>query len=302
MVTLKKIPVKEDPSDILQQFPNFNVQLLCCRHWKLSKWEFEELSFPFWRIYYNANNGAYINYNNKELALLPDRIYLIAPNTSYSSHLFENKIPEKGYALEGTRVQTKLEHLLPVEGRIVYHLFIHFNLGVPYDNIGAGIFQFYLNSHLKEKISIILEQLSVDFTQFDYHSAIVIQSLINDLLSTIPKADWNIAFKDQRVQEVARFIENNLQHNLKNDILGRQANMATNAFTRLFVNEMGISPQRFVKKKRIDKACVLLHHTSYTIDRIASETGFADRYHFSRVFNQVTGFSPARYRKGFAWK
>ena len=78
--------------------------------------------------------------------------------------------------------------------------------------------------------------------------------------------------------------------------------MATNAFTRLFTDELDISPQRFVKKKRIDKACVLLHHFDYSIDRVASETGFSDRYHFSKIFKQITGFSPAKYRKEFGVK
>jgi len=86
---------------------------------------------------------------------------------------------------------------------------------------------------------------------------------------------------------------------LSNEALADICKLATNAFTRLFKNEVGISPQRFVKRKRINSACVMLHHTDYSIDKIASKTGFVNRYHFTRIFTQITGLSPAKYRKEF---
>jgi len=89
MANILKVPDKGDPSDILQIFPNFNLQLLCCRYWWLRKWEFQELSFPYWRIYHNNKEGAVITYNGNEYALTPDRIMIIAPNTSYATRLFD---------------------------------------------------------------------------------------------------------------------------------------------------------------------------------------------------------------------
>jgi len=63
---LSKVPDKGDPSDIQQLFPRFNLQLLCCRYWWLKRWEFRELSYPYWRIYHNTSEGAVLTFKGKE--------------------------------------------------------------------------------------------------------------------------------------------------------------------------------------------------------------------------------------------
>ena len=302
MNTLYKVPDKGDPSDVLQLFPKYNLQLLCCRYWLLTHWEFRDLSYPYWRIYHNNRRGAFMTREGVETELQPDKLYMIPPNTSYSTRIGDHDIPESGYRFGGSRVgwgQTG-DDLHP-EGSIS-HFFIHFNIGVPYDKVSPGIFEFDLTPHLREKLDTITGHLDVDFARFNFYTVLAIHSLISDLLSTIPEASWDLMSKDYRILQMLRYIEINLNGLLSNTILAGQARLATNAFNRLFTEEVGLSPQKYVKKKRIDRACALLHHSDYTIDRVAAETGFADRYHFSKIFKQVTGISPARYRGEFGIK
>ena len=297
-----KVPDKGDPSDVLQLFPRFNLQLLCCRYWWLKHWEFRELSFPYWRVYHNNHKGAVIIYNNREYDLKPDKILMIAPNTSYATRLGDFPIPDQGYSFEGGRLgEGHNEEEAAPEGRI-HHLFIHFNIGVPYDHVSPGVFEFELTDHLQEKLSVIKKHLNVNFARFNFYTVLAIQSLISDLLSFIPESNWDLVSKDKRIISVLSHIETNLDKDLSNLFLAHQANLATNAFNRLFTEEVGTSPQKFVKKKRIDKACALLHHSDYSIEHVAAETGFADRYHFSKIFKQITELSPARYRKEFGVK
>lgn len=299
---LIKLPDKGDPSDVLQLFPRYNLQLLCCRCWWLKHWEFRELSYPYWRVYHNSQDGAVILYNDREYSLGPEKILVIAPNTSYATRIGDSPIPEQGYSFEGVRLgMGQDEKEFTREGRIL-HLFIHFNIGVPYDNVSPGIFEFELDEHLSEKLSQIKMHLNVDFARFNFYTVLAIQSLISDLLSFIPESNWDLVSKDKRIISVLSHIESNLDKELSNKRLAHQASMATNAFNRLFTEEVGTSPQKFVKKKRIDKACALLHHSDYSIEHVAAETGFADRYHFSKIFKQITKLSPARYRKEFGVK
>ena len=233
---------------------------------------------------------------------VPDKVLMIAPNTSYSTRIGTFPIPENGYRIEGGRLgKGQAEEDYTLNGCIL-HLFIHFNIGLPYDNVSPGVFEFEVTDHLLEKLAVIKKHLNEDFARFNFYTVLAIQSLISDLLSFIPESNWDLMSKDYRIIHVLGHIESNLDSSLSNDSLAGQASMATNAFNRLFTEELGLSPQRFVKKKRIDKACALLHHSSYSIEQVAAETGFADRYHFSKIFKHLTGLSPARYRKEFSVK
>ncbi len=302
MSKLTKLPDQGDPSDVLQWFPKYQIQLLCCRFWWLKNWEFRELSYPYWRVYYNTKKGAFLTCNGKEIALLPSHIYIIAPNTSYSTRLFNHVMPDNGFAMDGGRIGQSDLDTDSLTSDFVTHLFIHFNMGMPYDNVAPGVFTFEVNAPLQRNLNIIMDHLQKDATHFTFYSILAIQSLITELLIQIDEKNWSTLSRDHRILEVLHFTENNLDGDLSNTQLAECCHMSTNAFTRIFTEEVGLSPQRYVKKKRVDAACVLLHHTNNTIDEVAQATGFANRYHFTRIFSKTTGLSPAKYRKEFGIK
>jgi len=55
---------------------------------------------------------------------------------------------------------------------------------------------------------------------------------------------------------------------------------------------------QFVQNRKIAKSCELFEHTNKSIENVAFNLGFSDRYHFSRVFKSVTGLTPASYKSG----
>ena len=281
-----------DPSDIQQYFPSYDLQLLCCRFWTLKRWEFNNLSFPYWRVYYNLQEGAHIRWEQGQIELNPNKIYLIAPNTPYSTHLKGHKVPVEGYRFEGRRISKD-----NINRKHIQHLFVHFNLGIPYDNITPGIISVPLTDSMQSKTETITTQLINDAVEFSFLSNLTVRALINELLCAIPQEKWQEISQDSRIVKSLNYIENNIEKDLSNSELARQAGLATNSFTRLFSNEIKSSPQRYVKQKRIDKACILMHHSNHSIERIAEACGFSDRYHFSRIFKEVTNNTPATYRK-----
>lgn len=290
-----------DPSSITQFFPQFSVNVHCCRYWWLKNWEHSTLSFPYWRIYYNFEKGGTIEYQGEEYQMEVDQIYLIAPNTDYKSKLNDHRIPKDGYRLDGGSIcavtEDNLKKLLS-EGAIK-HLFIHFTLGFPYDNISPGIYMLNLNENLKDKIDFLRQYLSfnANITRFNIQTFLVIQSLICEILRNIDESEWeqhNIS--DIRVTKIINYIENHYDQDLSNDFLANKACMSTNSFSRLFKSEIGVSLQKYIKKKRIDYACLLITHSTLSIDEVAFKTGFSNRFHFTRVFHEITKITPAKYK------
>jgi AraC family transcriptional regulator of arabinose operon len=58
-----------------------------------------------------------------------------------------------------------------------------------------------------------------------------------------------------------------------------------------------VSPSRFLSQVRVREAARLLANTDYSLDEIAEQTGFPDRYYMSRVFKRILEDSPAHFRK-----
>jgi AraC-like DNA-binding protein len=288
-----------DPSEIIQSFPKFNLQVHCCRYWWIKNWEHKSLSFPFWRIYNNVQNGAVMDYKKQVYEMQPDTLYLIAPNTNYSSRLYNHPIPDEKHQLTGGRISeiNRKEHKKLICEGAIDHLFIHFTLGYPYDQVLPGIYTFRMEKHLENKIKQLRNYLTTHVASFNFTIFLTIESLICDLLSRLGEEVWKYPVRDVRIAKVIRHIENNIDKDFSNESLAVIANMATNAFSRLFKEHTGDTLQYFVKKKRIHSACLFLLHSDLSIDEIAEQTGFANRYHFTRIFSRVTGIAPAKYKK-----
>ncbi|MGK8208289.1 GlxA family transcriptional regulator [Burkholderia cenocepacia] len=57
------------------------------------------------------------------------------------------------------------------------------------------------------------------------------------------------------------------------------------------------SPKGFITRVRIEMACVLLERPGASIKRIALQCGYSDETSFRRAFGQLTGLTPADYRR-----
>lgn len=74
------------------------------------------------------------------------------------------------------------------------------------------------------------------------------------------------------------------------------AGLSPAQFRRSFHTWIGMSPQNYVTRVRLEKARLLLMTTDLIVSAVAEQVGFESLSYFTRLFKQEFGISPARYR------
>ncbi|HKX42956.1 MAG TPA: AraC family transcriptional regulator, partial [Burkholderiaceae bacterium] len=92
-------------------------------------------------------------------------------------------------------------------------------------------------------------------------------------------------------------IADELGSNLSIARLAQEACMSSDHFSMCFKQAFGMPPHRYVQLQRIAAAQRLLHRRDLSIAQIAVSVGFASQSHFTQVFRQQTGTTPARWRQ-----
>jgi AraC family transcriptional regulator len=96
-----------------------------------------------------------------------------------------------------------------------------------------------------------------------------------------------------RLKQVLEYIHENLGQSLSLTELANIANLSPSRFTRVFRQEMGLSPHQYLIQARIEQAKHLLRSRgNVSISRIAHQVGFSDHSHFTRHFKRIVGVTP----------
>jgi transcriptional regulator GlxA family with amidase domain len=104
---------------------------------------------------------------------------------------------------------------------------------------------------------------------------------------------------DARVQQVISLMHDDLSQDLTLCERAQDVNLTASHLCRLFKAETGVSPARYLKLLRIQKAKNLLETTFLNIKQIMNKVGVNDESHFVRDFKMIYGATPAQYRGTF---
>lgn len=91
----------------------------------------------------------------------------------------------------------------------------------------------------------------------------------------------------------------NLDQDLEVAAMAAHATMSKRNFTRRFKEITGLSPARWVLRRRLDDARQLLETTSWSIARIAESCGFGSPVTFRQSFAAAYATTPTSYRTRF---
>ena len=95
---------------------------------------------------------------------------------------------------------------------------------------------------------------------------------------------------------VLEFIEENLHRDLSLSDLGALVGMGPDVFARSFRIHEGVPPYRYLMRRRMRRAEVLLASKDASIAEIALAVGFSSQSHFTTHFSKLLNVTPAAYR------
>lgn len=95
---------------------------------------------------------------------------------------------------------------------------------------------------------------------------------------------------------VIRYMQENIQQILTIKQLAEHFKYSPSHLSMLFQKEIGTSPIHYFTQLKMQEACHLIEFTNLKINDIANKLGFEDPAYFSRVFSQIIGISPSKYR------
>ncbi|MGE4035999.1 MAG: helix-turn-helix domain-containing protein [Parvularculaceae bacterium] len=101
---------------------------------------------------------------------------------------------------------------------------------------------------------------------------------------------------DRRVQSVIEYIEEYIGEDLSLTSLARIAGLSAHYFGGVFREATGISLHRYIMKRRVERACMLLRETEDSITSIAFALGFSSHAHFATTFRRYLNISPSQFR------
>ena len=97
--------------------------------------------------------------------------------------------------------------------------------------------------------------------------------------------------------QIKDYMDAHFKETLDLDSLAKIAKQNKYYLAHAFSQSYGISPMRYLMKRRIDESMLLLSETSMPIYDIGDIVGFSSPSHFAQAFKRMTGYSPNAYRK-----
>lgn len=101
---------------------------------------------------------------------------------------------------------------------------------------------------------------------------------------------------DRRIEHALDFLQKNKTQKTRISEIATRLHLSSSHFRHLFREQMGMSPSRYVKLLRLQRAKELLESTFLSVKEVMSEAGFSDLSHFVREYKSEYGQSPLQTR------
>lgn len=235
------------------------IEIHSCNKTLIKDWNHASPVRPHWRFYWNSEPGAEVSDKDKTYYLDKSFILIIPPE-----------------------VWVKQTIVTPCKS-----LYVHASLDIMLNNTVDHLFSVPICPGLKKNIKRLNKKLDQVF---------IIGELVFAIISRLPPEIWRQQIIDQRIEKVCHLLKKQPERAWKNKELAVKACFSENAFIRRFREVIGVPPQLFLQKIRLELASSLLLKNELSIEEIAVTCGFCDRHYLTRMFKKHFGQPPGRFR------
>lgn len=235
------------------------------------------ISDPFSRLYWLKSGSAHVEHHGRTFDLFPGSMYLI-PANSQGRYWCEDRMD-----LYWVHFKARI-----LGGLELFDFFrFPYEIKVPKEE-GKGI-----GVQWKKMVEKLPSEEISDVAERD----VIMRTF---LLRFLKKVDFSA--HDEKLKYLQRFapalsyIEKNISREIMIGDLAASVNLQTNYFTNLFTRNFGTSPVNYINLQRIKQAQHLLQTGNMQIKEISSACGFSNQFYFSKVFREITGLSPVKFR------
>ena len=103
----------------------------------------------------------------------------------------------------------------------------------------------------------------------------------------------------KQIEDIRTWVIDNLSRDLRVAHLAAKAGMSPRNFARVFLNDTGLTPARFVERSRVEAARRRLEESHDKLEKIASDCGLGSVQGLRRSFQRVLHVPPSEYRSRF---
>ncbi|MEJ6784056.1 helix-turn-helix transcriptional regulator [Aminobacter sp. Piv2-1] len=101
----------------------------------------------------------------------------------------------------------------------------------------------------------------------------------------------------ERIQRLMRALRADIARNWQIEDMAAISSLSASQLHRQFRQKTGTTPMDWMRHERMNQAKRLLTSSDAKISAVASSSGYADPYHFSRDFRRIAGQSPSEFRR-----
>jgi AraC-like DNA-binding protein len=266
-----------------ESLEGLQVRLILSRREGLTdNWDRQKYCSPFWRLCVNNRKGAEIFTASGRMPIPPGRLVLIPPWLA-----FETRISKFGPLIR----QSYLHFECPgLPAGLQRKLFPRPHCLRPSDALQG----------LASRWESGLHSPDYPLSEWSWAKALA-QAAFSSMLETLDareRAECALWLqRSGKLGPLLHHIDRHLSRPLRNRELATLCHCSEDHLIRLFRRTLGLTPAQYVMERRITMAAEWLAQTDRTLEEIAADSGFVDRFHFSKCFKARIGLPPALYRR-----